>query len=66
MRTVLGMSLLPAELRWVTSDADLSTVLADSLYAGYLESQKSAIDRLHQHDFLRIPSHTIFSGISGL
>jgi tRNA uridine 5-carboxymethylaminomethyl modification enzyme len=59
------MSLLPSELKPVT-EADLNSVLADSLYSGYIESQKSTITRLYQHDGLRIPRETTFRNISGL
>jgi len=61
----LIMSLLPSELKPV-AEADLNSVLADSLYAGYLDSQKATIARLYQHDTLRIPHETAFSTISGL
>jgi len=61
----LIMSLLPGELKPV-AEADLTSVLADSLYAGYLESQKATITRLYQHDALKIPRETAFRKISGL
>jgi tRNA uridine 5-carboxymethylaminomethyl modification enzyme len=61
----LIMSLLPAELKPV-AEADLNSVLADSLYSGYLDSQKATIARLYQHDTLRIPRETAFAKISGL
>jgi len=61
----LVMSLLPAELKPV-SEADLNSVLADSLYDGYLQSQKATIAKLYQHDNLRIPSGMFFGGVSGL
>ena len=61
----LIMSLLPSELKPV-GESDLSSVLADSLYSGYLESQKATIARLYQHDALRIPGETAFAQISGL
>jgi tRNA uridine 5-carboxymethylaminomethyl modification enzyme len=61
----LIMSLLPTELKPV-AEADLNSVLADSLYAGYLDSQKATIARLYQHDTLKIPRETAFSNISGL
>lgn len=61
----LIMSLLPAELKPV-AEPDLNSVLADSLYAGYLDSQKATIARLYQHDTLKIPRETAFSNISGL
>jgi len=58
-------SLLQSELKPV-AEADLNFVLADSLYSGYLESQKATITRLYQHDALRIPHETAFAKISGL
>jgi len=61
----LIMSLLPSELKPV-AEADLNSVLADSLYAGYLDSQKATIARLYQHDSLKIPRDTPFGSISGL
>src|SRR5690348_16360946 len=61
----LIMSLLPSELKPV-AEADLNSVLADSLYAGYLDSQKATIARLYQHDTLKIPRDTPFRSISGL
>jgi tRNA uridine 5-carboxymethylaminomethyl modification enzyme len=61
----LIMSLLPAELKPV-AETDLTSVLADSLYSGYLDTQKAAIAKLYQHDGLRIPRQTAFQNISGL
>ena len=58
-------SLLPNELKPI-SEADLNSVLADSLYEGYLESQKATVARLYQHDTLRIPRGMTFRHISGL
>ena len=59
------MSLLPAELMPV-AETDLNSVLADSLYAGYLDTQRAAITKLYQHDALKIPRDTTFHGIAGL
>jgi tRNA uridine 5-carboxymethylaminomethyl modification enzyme len=58
-------SLLPAELKPV-AEADLNSVLADSLYAGYLDTQRAAVAKLYQHDALRIPRQTAFRSIAGL
>lgn len=44
----------------------LESALADSLYSGYLKVQAATLERLHQHDSLRIPSSFIFNGLSGL
>jgi tRNA uridine 5-carboxymethylaminomethyl modification enzyme len=59
------MSLLPGEVIPV-SESDLNSVLADSLYDGYLQTQKATIARLYQHDALRIPRDMRFNSISGL
>jgi tRNA uridine 5-carboxymethylaminomethyl modification enzyme len=61
----LIMSLLPTELKPV-AETDLNSVLADSLYAGYIETQKAAVAKLYQHDTLKIPRRTAFGMISGL
>jgi tRNA uridine 5-carboxymethylaminomethyl modification enzyme len=61
----LIMSLLPGGLRPV-SEADLNSVLADSLLEVYLQSQKATIAKLYQHDSLRIPLDVPFARISGL
>jgi tRNA uridine 5-carboxymethylaminomethyl modification enzyme len=58
-------SLLPADLKPI-AEADLTSVLADSLYEGYLESHKATIARLYQHDGLRIPREITFRNIAGL
>lgn len=57
--------LLPSALGDV-SESDLNSALADSLYAGYLDSQKLTIERLYQHDALRIPERVAFGSFSGL
>jgi len=57
--------LLPAELKPI-AESDLNSVLADSLYAGYLDAHKATVARLYQHDALRIPRETTFRTISGL
>lgn len=58
--------LLPADVRSEVKIADLETALADSLYAGYVEKQKLATERVNHHDNLRVPESFQFSGISGL
>ncbi len=56
---------LPSSLKSI-SESDLDSVLADSLYDGYLQSQKVTIDRLYQHDGLRIPDRLTYRELSGL
>lgn len=60
IRDLLPGDLIGVELR------DLESVLADSLYSGYIENQRSVVDRLHQHDGLRIPGDLNFRKLSGL
>lgn len=62
----LIQQLLPAEVRANTQLQDLESVMADSLYSGYLRSQQTTFDRLHQHDGLRVPEEFEFRKISGL
>ncbi|MGI9168020.1 MAG: tRNA uridine-5-carboxymethylaminomethyl(34) synthesis enzyme MnmG [Pyrinomonadaceae bacterium] len=59
-------SLLPAEFGVHGDESELESALADSLYAGYIEVQQAARERLHQHDGLRIPRDFDFRGMSGL
>lgn len=58
--------LLPAKLFSVTSLSELESALADSLYSGYIESQRATISRLHHHDGLIIPQNFDFREIKGL
>lgn len=57
--------LLPCEVRSI-SLRDLESALADSLYSGYIKSQRANSDRLFHHDSLRIPDFFKFCEISGL
>lgn len=59
-------NLLPANVRSNVLISDLTTVLADILYRGYIESQRAARDRLFQHDQVSIPGDFNYRGISGL
>ena len=60
------LKLLPVEIRSEISIKDLDTALADSLYRGYIETQKNANERVNHHDSLKIPGQFDFSAISGL
>lgn len=64
--SALIFRMLPPEMQNQISDADLSTVLADILYSGYIENQKSVNNRIYQHDPLKIPVDFSFNSISGL
>jgi tRNA uridine 5-carboxymethylaminomethyl modification enzyme len=63
-RTV--QELLPSALAAQVHQEDLESVLADSLYAGYIESQRGAQQRVNQHDDARIPVEMDFRRLSGL
>lgn len=58
--------LLPDELGREVRPAELETALADSLYAGYIEKQKLAAERVNHHDGLKVPESFEFNKISGL
>lgn len=62
----LIQELLPGEIRAEMALTDLQSVLADTLYSGYISAQQATFDRLNHHDGLRIPEDFGFRGISGL
>ena len=57
--------LLPYRLS-DTNLSDLESVLADSLYSGYIAGQQSTFNRLHHHDGLRVPNDINFREIGSL
>jgi tRNA uridine 5-carboxymethylaminomethyl modification enzyme len=59
-------SVLPAEKPFGITDSEIESALADSLYAGYIETQRLNLQRLHQHDSLKIRPDFVFRGLSGL
>jgi tRNA uridine 5-carboxymethylaminomethyl modification enzyme len=58
--------LLPDNVRGQVSTIDLESALADSLYKGYIETQKTATERVNRHDNMRVPELLDYKGISGL
>lgn len=70
MRQGVGVELvhrlLPDELRNEIRPTELETALADSLYAGYVQKQKVATERVNHHDALKVPDGFEFTSISGL
>jgi tRNA uridine 5-carboxymethylaminomethyl modification enzyme len=46
--------------------AELESALADNLYAGYIQVQSAAIERLKHHDSVRIPAELDFRTLDGL
>ncbi|MCV4731576.1 hypothetical protein OFB80_27195, partial [Escherichia coli] len=58
--------LLPSEIAADATETDIETALADSLYAGYVEKQKAATERINHHDSLKVPENFDFRRIMGL
>jgi tRNA uridine 5-carboxymethylaminomethyl modification enzyme len=58
--------MLPADLRAQAGEGDLSSALADSLYSGYVEKQKLAVERVNHHDSLKVPDSLDFGTVGGL
>jgi tRNA uridine 5-carboxymethylaminomethyl modification enzyme len=58
--------LLPDEIRGEISTTLLETALADSLYRGYIQTQRTANERINHHDALKVPDGLAYSAISGL
>ena len=65
VRLELIRSLLPADCQ-NSNDKALQSALADSLYAGYLRGQAATLQRIYQHDGLRIPAGFSYRSLSGL
>jgi len=58
--------LLPFEIRNLVKFSDLESALADSLYSGYIETQKIANIRVNHNDNLKVPYKFDFRSVSGL
>lgn len=58
--------LLPDQLGASTRDRELESVLADSLYSGYLDVQRASFERINHHDNLRVPSDIDLRSVGGL
>lgn len=66
VKSDLIQKLLPAEIANEVSITDLETALADSLYRGYIQTQRNANERINHHDNLKVSESFDFSVISGL
>jgi tRNA uridine 5-carboxymethylaminomethyl modification enzyme len=62
----LVFRILPESIRNEITTVELETALADSLYSGYIEKQKLAMERVNHHDVLNVPESLQFNSISGL
>lgn len=58
--------LLPNYIRSQIKLSDLETTLADTLYQGYIETQRNSTERVNHHDNLKVPDNFQFCDISGL
>ena len=58
--------LLPPVLSENVSLSELESSLADSLYQGYVETQRVSNERINHNDWLKIPSAINFATIDGL
>ena len=58
--------LLPPVLSENVSLSELESSLADSLYQGYVETQRVSNERINHNDWLKIPSAINFANIDGL
>lgn len=58
--------LMPVNIRSQVSITDIKTVLADSLYGGYINSQNNVNSRIYKNDNLVVPQNINYKDISGL
>jgi len=66
VNTDLIYRLLPESIKSETSIKELESALADIIYKGYIENQKSVNERIYHYDELRIPESFDFRKVSGL
>lgn len=59
-------NLIPTSIIPEFSKSELETALADSLYSGYINSQKNSNERIYKNDSLKIPFEINFRNINGL
>ncbi|MFN2492196.1 MAG: tRNA uridine-5-carboxymethylaminomethyl(34) synthesis enzyme MnmG [Pyrinomonadaceae bacterium] len=60
------LRLLPMQVQSFARLEDLESALADNLYAGYIQTQEAARQRLRHHDGTRIPETIDFRALNGL
>lgn len=62
----LILNFIPEEIKSQITKSDLTTVLADNLYQGYIINQASIAERVNHHDNLRVPAEIDFTKINSL
>ena len=66
VKSELIFQLLPSNVQLEIKMTDLETALADSLYRGYIETQRIATERVFHNDNLKVPATINFQELSGL
>lgn len=66
VNTKIIYDLLPVEIQNSSNLTELESVLADSLYRGYIETQSVSNERVNHSDNLKVPSDLNFGIIAGL
>ena len=66
VKTDLIYRFLPDDIKNNLAFSDLETALADLLYKGYIENQKTSNERINHNDNLKVPSEFNFSTIKSL
>ncbi len=66
VETEMIYRLLPFEIQNLVKFSDLDSALADSLYKGYIETQKNANNRVNHNDNLKVPYKFDFRLVGGL
>ncbi len=62
----LVMRLLPEEARQGIKQQEFETILADSMYSGYIAKHEAAMERTNHHHSLKVPTEMHFRTIGGL
>ncbi len=62
----LVVKLIPDKIKNEVNMSEIKTALADSLYSGYIKSQKATNERVYKNDSLKIPEDFFYREISGL
>jgi len=60
------MRLLPENALQGIKHDEFETVLADSMYSGYISKHKAATERINHHESLKVPTEMHFRSIGGL
>lgn len=62
----LLLKFLPDSITGALKHSDLHSLLADNLYQGYLQTHRTANERINSYDYLKVPPTLNYKNISGL